>query len=131
MANRIFLNQDGIVEAIIEGEQTFMTFDNLTMDAQELLNQLQKEGKPRLGIIDITNQANFTPDTNRAAMQILESLNYDKVAIYGAKTLLTEVTKAIILAMGKTHNTKIFADRESAMAWLTSNDQPTESPAPQ
>ena len=118
MSNRIFLNQDSIVEAVIEGEQTFMTFDNLTTDAQDLLTQLQKEGKPRLGLIDVTNQKNFTPDTNRAAMQILEALNYDKVAIFGAKTLLTEVTKAIILAMGKAENTKIFKDRESAVAWL-------------
>ncbi|MEI8338602.1 MAG: hypothetical protein WCF91_01585 [bacterium] len=122
MANRIFLNQDGIVEAIIEGEQTYMTFDNLTVDAQKLLDQLQKEGRPRLGVIDVTNQKNFTPDTNRAAMQILESLNYDKVAIYGAKALLTEVTKAIILAMGKTNNTKIFPDRDSAVAWLKSTE---------
>ncbi|NDC22165.1 hypothetical protein EBZ57_02230 [bacterium] len=122
MANRIFLNQDNIVEAVIEGEQTYMTFDNLTMDAQALLVQLQKEGKPRLGLIDITNQKNFTADTNRAAMQILESLNYDKVAIFGAKTLLTEVTKAIILAMGKTNNTKIFPDRDSAVAWLKSTE---------
>lgn len=122
MANRIFLNQDNIVEAVIEGEQTYMTFDNLTMSAQALLVQLQKEGKPRLGLIDVTNQKNFTPDTNRAAMQILESLNYDKVAIFGAKTLLTEVTKAIILAMGKTHNTKIFPDRDSAVAWLKSTE---------
>lgn len=120
MANRIFLNQDNIVEAVIEGEQTYMTFDNLTISAQELLEKLQKEGKPRLGLIDVTNQQNFTPDTNRAAMQILESLNYDKVAIFGAKTLLTEVTKAIILAMGKSENTKIFPDRDSAMAWLKS-----------
>jgi hypothetical protein len=118
MSNRIFLNQDSIVEAVIEGEQTFMTFDNLTTDAQDLLTQLQKEGKPRLGLIDVTNQKNFTPDTNRAAMQILEALNYDKVAIFGAKTLLTEVTKAIIIAMGKAENTKIFKDRESAVAWL-------------
>jgi len=128
MANRIFLNQDNIVEAIIEGEQTYMTFDNLTMDAQALLVKLQQEGKPRLGLIDVTNQKNFTADTNRAAMQILESLNYDKVAIFGAKTLLTEVTKAIILAMGKTHNTKMFADRESAMAWLKSDNPPTNLP---
>lgn len=120
MANRIFLSKEGIIEVIIEGEQTYMTFENLRYDAQDMLSQLQKEGKKRLGAIDISKLTKFNPDSNRAAMEILESLNYDRVAIFGGGTVLTEVTKAIIMAMGKGDNTKIFSDRESAIAWLTS-----------
>ena len=46
MANRIFYNPDGYVEVVIEGDQTYMTFENLKGDASDLLEKLQKEGKP-------------------------------------------------------------------------------------
>ncbi|NDC22164.1 hypothetical protein EBZ57_02225 [bacterium] len=121
MANKIILNPEGYVEVIMDGDQTFMTIDNMKYDAIDMLNTLQKEGKPRLGLVDLTKQTNYTADTNKAAMKNLEALNYEKVALFGASTLLTEVTKAIILAMGRSHNTQIFKDRESAVSWLLDN----------
>ncbi|HEY4963599.1 MAG TPA: hypothetical protein VIH90_02785 [Candidatus Saccharimonadales bacterium] len=118
MANRIFYNPEGYIEATIEGEQSYMSFANLGPTALDIIEDLQKKGKKRLGLIDITKQTNFSPDSNRAAMEILESFNYEKLAVFGAGRILTEVTKAIILAMGKNDNTKVFSDRESAVAWL-------------
>ena len=123
MSNRIYYNGDGYIEVIIEGEQTYMSFENIKPTALEILDKLQKLGKPRLGLIDISKQFNFSPDSNRAAMDILETLNYDKVAIFGAGKILTEVTKAIILAMGKNNNTKIFINRDSALEWLNISDE--------
>jgi hypothetical protein len=118
MANRIIYNPAGYIEVTVEGDQSYMSFENLTPEAMDLSDWLEKEGKPRLALIDITNQGKFTPDSNKAAMKILESFNYERLAIFGAGTILNEVTKAIILAMGKTDNTKIFQDRASAVAWL-------------
>lgn len=120
MANKISLNPQGYIEVAIEGPQSFMTFENMKPDAIDYLEQLQKEGKKRLGLIDLTNQTDFTVDSNRAGMEILESLNYERLALFGAKTTLTEVVRAIILAIGKNHNTKIFKTREEAVAWLLS-----------
>lgn len=118
MANRIFLNPDGYIEVIIDGPQTFMSFDNLMPDASDYLEELQKQGKKRLGLIDLSKQTDFTVDSNRAGMQILESLNYEKLAFFGAKTSLNEVAKAIILAIGKSDNTKMFKTRDEAVKWL-------------
>ena len=118
MANKISLNPDGYVEVIMDGEQSYMTIDSMRYDAVDMLGQLQSENKPRLGLVDLTKQSNYTTDTNKAAMKTLESLNYEKVALFGANTFLTDVVKAIILAMGRTETTKIFKDRESAIAWL-------------
>ena len=118
MANRIFYNLEGYVEVQIEGEQTYMTFQNMLPDALQIVESLQEQGKKRLGLIDVSKQKSFSPDSNRAAMNILESLNYEKLAIFGAGRILTEVTKAIVLAMGKNSNTRIFKDRVSAVTWL-------------
>ncbi|MEI6249073.1 MAG: hypothetical protein WCP00_00535 [bacterium] len=118
MADRIFLNEEGLIEVQVEGDQTYMTFENLKPDATELLNKLQQAGKPRLGLIDISKQGKFSADSNRAAMEVLESLNYDKLAIYGGNAITTEVSKAIVLAMGKSGNTKVYQKREEAVNWL-------------
>lgn len=118
MADRIFLNEEGLIEVQVEGDQTYMTFENLKPDAIELLNKLQQAGKPRLGLVDISKQGKFSADSNRAAMEVLESLNYDKLAIYGGNAITTEVSKAIVLAMGKSGNTKVYQKREEAVNWL-------------
>lgn len=116
--NHVFLNSEGYVEATIIGDQDGMSFKRLQFDAEEMLETLDAQGKRRLGIIDITRQGKFSTASNKAAMEILESLNYEKLAIYGGNKVLTQVVNAIILAMGKTNNTRLFKDRESAMAWL-------------
>lgn len=123
MANKITLNDQGYIEVVIEGPQSFMSFENLMPTAIDYLEELQKKGSKRLGLIDLTNQTDFTVDSNRAGMQILESLNYDKLALFGAKTVLTEVVKAIILAIGKDYNTKIFKERDEAVKWLLSDSK--------
>jgi hypothetical protein len=116
--NNIFLNPDGYIEVTIEGDQTHMSFERLHYDAADMMEVLEKQGKKRLGLIDVTNEGEFSADSNKAAMQILESLPYDKLAIYGVNKLRTAVTSAIILAMGKSANTKLFAERQQALDWL-------------
>ena len=86
--------------------------------AEEMLNQLEKQGKPRIGLIDVSKQGGFSSDSNKEAMQILEKLPYDKLAIFGANKVLAQVTNAIILAMGRSANTRLFGDRQTALAWL-------------
>ncbi|MEI8338603.1 MAG: STAS/SEC14 domain-containing protein [bacterium] len=118
MANRVFLNPDGYIEVVLDGKQSYMTIDNMKYTIQDLINQLEQQGKPRLGLVDLTTDETYSPDSNKAAMQTLESLNYEKIAMFGAGEVLTEVTKAIILAIGRSHNTKIFKSREEAVKWL-------------
>jgi hypothetical protein len=117
-ANRISLNQDGYIEATIEGDQTKMSFEHLHVAAEEMLDLLQEQGKRRLGLIDVTKQGKFSTDSNKEAMLILEKLPYDKLAIFGANKVIAPVTNAIILAMGKSDNTRLFGDRQTALAWL-------------
>jgi len=116
--NRIFLNPDGYIEATIIGDQTKMSFEHMHLAAEEMLNQLEKQGKPRIGLIDVSKQGGFSSDSNKEAMQILEKLPYDKLAIFGANKVLAQVTNAIILAMGRSANTRLFGDRQTALAWL-------------
>lgn len=111
---------EGYIEVIIAGDQDRDKFVRLQYEALKIIERLENENKPMLALIDISKQTSFSADTNRASLEILESIDYDKVAIFGANKILTEVTKGIILAMGKSSNTKMFKDRESAIEWLVS-----------
>jgi hypothetical protein len=117
-ANRISLNPDGYIEAAIIGDQTKMSFEHMHLAAEEMMVLLQKQNKQQLGLIDVSRQGKFSPESNKEAMLILETLPYDKLAIFGANKVLAQVTNAIILAMGKSDNTRLFSDRQSALAWL-------------
>lgn len=123
-ANRISLNPDGYVEAAIVGDQSKMSFEHMHVDAEEMLELLHIEGKRRLGLIDVSEQGKFSPESNKEAMLILEKLTYDKLAFYGANKVIAGVINAIILAMGKSDNTRLFADRQSALAWLQETPNP-------
>jgi UDP-N-acetylmuramyl pentapeptide synthase len=118
MPNSITYNPDGYADIAIIGDQTYMTFVNVKNDADDILDRLSQEGRPRLVLIDLSQQGSHSADTNRAAMEMMEVSNYDKIALYGASKILEEITKAIIMAMGKGHKTKIFATRDDALAWL-------------
>lgn len=120
MADKIFYNPEGYIEVIIEGDQTRIAFKTLETEALKIIDKLQSENKPILALIDISLEGKFGADTNKAALEILEAIEYDRVAIFGGGKVLTEVVKGIILAMGK-QNTKIFPDRQSAVNWLLSS----------
>lgn len=117
-ANRISLNPNGYIDVTIVGDQTKMSFEHMHLAAEEMMELLQNQGKRRLGLIDVTQQGKFSPESNKEAMLILEELPYDKLAIFGANKVLAQVINTIILAMGKSANTRLFHDQQSALAWL-------------
>ncbi len=120
MQNSVKLNSEGIVEAFVIGDQDYESFRKLADSAQPLLADLRKSGKPVLGLVDLTKKGHYTVASNRAAMEMLEKMDYDRVAMFGAEDVLKEVTEMIILAMGKRENTKLFTSRDEAVAWLKS-----------
>lgn len=120
MQNTTSFNPDGYADITIIGDQSYTSFVDVKFDVDMIFDQLAKQGKPRLALIDLSQQGKFTADSNRAAMEMLESTAYDKVAIFGANKILEEVAKGIILAMGKGDRTRVFGDRDSAVAWLFS-----------
>ena len=119
--NEVFINNDGVIEIKVNGDQTYESFGAIYDAANPLIKQLAEQNKPVRGLIDLTNKGKYTPGSNRAAMETLEHIHYEKIAFYGAEYLLKEVTELIILAMGKKDNTKVFNNREEAVRWLQSD----------
>lgn len=118
--NTVLLNPAGYIDVIITGDQTYLSFDQIRADVKPLMEERQRAGQPVRGLVDLTGMTHFDVGSNRAALEILEILVYDRVAMYGGNPAVTEITHLILEALGKTEQTKIFPDRASALAWLTS-----------
>ncbi|HEX7259835.1 MAG TPA: STAS/SEC14 domain-containing protein [Candidatus Saccharimonadia bacterium] len=116
MQNKVFLNPEGFLEIVFVGHQTGETFQDVYEKVLPLLAGMKAEGTPLRGLFDLTLQTGYSLNSDKAAMKFLEETDYDRVAMYHVPH--AEVTKAIILAMGKSDNTKLFESREEALAWL-------------
>jgi hypothetical protein len=119
MNNKVFLNSDGYIEIVLSGEQTGETFLEVYEKAKPLIDKVQADNKPLLGLCDLTGETNFSLSSNKIAMEYLEKIPYERIAMFGVPHV--EVTKGIIMAMGKSHNTKVFDNRKDALAWLLGN----------
>jgi hypothetical protein len=114
--NRVFINSEGFFEVILVGKQTGVDFKDLYEKAKPLIDKVSAEGKPLRGLIDMTKQTNYSLSSDKAALELLESIDYDKLAMYSAPH--AAVTEGIIMAMGKGDYTKLFKTRDEAIAWL-------------
>ena len=121
MENKVFLHHDGYIEIDLFGHQTGDSFLKVYEQALPLIEKIQNENKPLLGLCDLTNQTGFSLSSDKVAMEYLEKTNYDKIALYNVPHI--EVTKGIIIAMGKKENTKIFDNHNDAVEWLLGLDK--------
>lgn len=116
MQDKIFLNPEGYIEIKLVGDQTPEMFTNIYADYLNIEEELRSQGKPILALFDVSQETGFSLSSNKAALELLEKANYDKIAMYQVPHY--KVTEGIIAATGKSENTKLFPDRGSALTWL-------------
>ena len=116
MQDRIFLNSDGYVEVVLVGDQSAEMFESLYTDFLPIREKLASEGKPIYGLFDCSGETGFSLSSNKAALEIFEKSQYDRIAMYNVPH--AKVTEGIIMAAGVGDIVKIFGDRNDAEAWL-------------
>ena len=116
MQDKIFWNPDGYIEVVLVGDQTAQRFESMYADFLPLQEKLKKEGKPAYALFDCSKETGFSLSSNKAALEILEKIEYDRIAMYSVPH--ANVTEGIIMAIGKNETTKLFDTREEALGWL-------------
>jgi len=118
----VTLEPEGYVCVALVGDQTYQTVDALCQQTLEYVDRLRGEQKPLLGLVDLSQQTGFNTGSNKAALESLTKINYDKAALVSDNELFGSLAKLIIKALGKDERTKFFSDREEAVAWLLMKD---------
>lgn len=99
------------------------------MDAESLLELIPRyrkllEGKPRRYIlVDMSESVQMdtsimTKEMRNSYKELLNEMNADKSAIFGASPALRMIARIAIAVTGKSDITQFFKTKEEALAWL-------------
>jgi hypothetical protein len=70
----------------------------------------------------LSQQTGFNTGSNKAALESLSKIAYDRAALVSDNKLFADLAQMIIQALGKNDRTKFFATREEAVPWLLMQD---------
>ncbi|HSX15296.1 MAG TPA: hypothetical protein VLF40_00745 [Candidatus Saccharimonadales bacterium] len=117
-ANRVFVNDDGIIEIQVRGNQTVASVQAMGDKTVKLAEELRAEGK-RVMVLDNLLEMGIVPaDARGRVVELVRSNEYDKLAMLGSDTLLRFGANLILQATGKGSRVKYFEDRERCITWL-------------
>gem|GEM_PF-1434520 len=118
-ANKVFLNNDDIIEIHVVGPQTQTSVQAMGVELQALLDELQAQNKPLLVLDNLMQMTDTDTAARRTVSELARSLHYDKVAMLGPdKPLMLYGTQLLLQAIGMGKKIKYFVDAEAANAWL-------------
>lgn len=121
MSNSVWLNDDGIIEIRVLGNQTYDTVTKMGEDAEELLASLKILGKPGLILDDITELGNTDIAARKKVASLANTLPFERVAMLGDGSVVMRVgTNLLLRAVGKGRQIRYFEDRAKAVEWLLS-----------
>ncbi len=118
MANTSIVRSDDIILSVYQPEQTYQTIHDITEQTRVLTAQLRTEHKPVKIMIDVSQVTSQDTGARKAAMEGISSLDYDKMAVFGASIFIKHVASFIIQATGKVDKVKYFNTEEEAVHWL-------------
>ena len=117
--NRVFINDDGIIEIVVNGDQTVDSVQAMGDEALALAQVLQKKGKAALILDNLLLMGSVPPEARHLVAELVKSYDYDRLAMLGHGTALRLGANLILQATGKGSRVKYFEDRGKATAWLT------------
>lgn len=111
---------DGIIYQSADADG--LSAKTLLQDLDVLLviqKDLQQKKEPFLLVYDASSAKWAGPDVRAQALYNLSRLKYDKMAVFGIKTVyLKYMARFVIAGIGKSKKIKIFGTKKDAERWL-------------
>ncbi len=119
MQNEIRPEEDaGIIYSIYHGDQTKESIHDITVAAKEVITKLRGKQKPVYILIDVRDVKNQDSGGRKAAIDGINTLDYDKMAIFGASLMIKYVAQFLIRTSHMQDKVKYFTTEAEARAWL-------------
>ena len=118
MANKVFINEQDIVECHVIGDQTYESVQTMGSQIETLFSQLSQQHKARLALDDVTQIGQAPPEARNKVVELAKSLPYDRLAMLGSSGVIRFGANLIIRASGRANRLRYFTDRAQAIAWL-------------
>lgn len=120
MSNHVFRHQQGYIEVASIGDQTDEVVAATKQELMALAKKVQRSGEPVTILTDLTKIGKQTTASRRLARDILDTVPFRKIAIYGANVFLKHVVNFILTGSGHRRHARYFDSRPAAEAWLRS-----------
>lgn len=120
MANKVFINKEGIIEEVYIGRQTFETINRTAASAMKLTDKLlenKDKGFVRI-LINLKNIKSISAAAVLASADAINSMKNAKMALFGGEKLPNDLANFIITALGREETIQIFDRRKDAEKWL-------------
>lgn len=117
-ANRVFLNDKGIVEIHVVGDQTPSSVQAMADEAMQLCAQQRSKHKPALVLDNLLQIGTVPAEARRLVAQLVRSTDYDRFAMLGSGAVLKLGANLILRATGRGAYVSYFDDEQKAIAWL-------------
>lgn len=120
MANTVFI--EPVTQILIskyEGDQTRDTLLDMSNRARPFIQELRSANKPVHMLVDTAAVNKQDSGARAMAVQAINSLDYDKMAIFGANVFLKHVLSFVMQLAIKKDRVKYFNTQEEARSWLT------------
>lgn len=118
MANKVFINNDGVIECQVIGDQTLQSVTAMGEEIGSLAARLDAERRPLLVLDDISHIGSVPPDARKKVIQFVKTVKYNRLAMFGGNGLIRVGANLILRASGKSKKLKYFTNRSQAIVWL-------------
>jgi hypothetical protein len=116
--NKVFINQDGLIEIVVAGDQTFESVQAMGEKVLEIARQLHADGKPALLLDNLLLVGQVPTEARQLVVTLVKSSDYDKLAMVGKGTAMRLGANLMLQATGRGKKVKYFDDRAKAEYWL-------------
>jgi UDP-N-acetylmuramyl pentapeptide synthase len=116
--NRVFLNDRGIVEIHVVGDQTMASVQAMGDEALRLAEKQRQAGKPALILDNLLQMGLVPPEGRKLVVDLIKSNNYDRLAMLGKGRLLRLGANLMLQATGKGNRVKYFEELSTCETWL-------------
>jgi hypothetical protein len=116
--NRVFINEYGFVEIIVDGDQTLLSVQAMADKAQRLALRQRKKGEGAMILDNLLTMGEVTPEARNLVVKLGSTMDYDKLAMLGNGKVLRIGTNLMLKAMGRGNKVRYFEDFDNAVEWL-------------
>jgi hypothetical protein len=116
--NRVFITSEGIVEIQVVGDQTIDSVQAMGDRALELGAQQRAAGRPVILLDNLLRMGSVPPEARKRVAELVQSNDYDKLAMLGSDPLLRLGANLLLQATGKGKRVRYFEDRAACITWL-------------
>lgn len=116
--NEVFLNQDGIIEIKVVGDQTAASVREMGKVISQLAEECRDRKQPVVILDDLRQMGAVPPEGRKTVVELGKTLDYDKIAMVGNGSVLRLGANLMLRATGKSHKVKYFEDYALAVTWL-------------